>query len=53
MVPAMAEGVEECLRRGLIARNVNRLICEDVALDGQCGEALECENVSHTEWRNS
>ena len=52
MAPAMAEGVESCLRRGLVAKNVNRIICENVDFCGYSGERLDCENVLHTEWRN-
>ena len=41
MVPAMAEGVEETARRGLVAINTDRLELERVSITGMSGEAIE------------
>ncbi len=46
MAPAMAEGVETCLRRGVIARNVRRLELSNVRLSGVDGEAVWTEGVA-------
>lgn len=40
-VPAMSEGVEKSSRRGLFARNVAKLILENVKIEGQIGETYE------------
>ena len=40
-VPAMTEGVEKSSKRGLFARNVAKLIMENVTIEGQIGEKLE------------
>lgn len=44
-VPAMSVGVPKSSRRGLFARNVSRLVLENVVIEGQDGEARELENV--------
>lgn len=44
-VPAMSEGVPQSVRRGLFARNVKKLILENVVIEGQEGEAFEFEGV--------
>ncbi len=44
-VPAMSEGVEECSRKGLFARNIQKLILEDVTIEGQEGEPMELIGV--------
>ena len=44
-VPAMSAGVEPCKKRGLFARNVKRLVLEQVAIEGQEGEAIELDQV--------
>lgn len=41
MRPAMADGVEPCLRRGILARNVDALRVERVRMRGVEGERLE------------
>lgn len=46
MAPAMAEGVEPCTRRGLIAKYVDKVILRGVTFDGQNGEPLDCEQVN-------
>lgn len=48
--PAMAEGVEPCLRRGIIAKYVDSLTLRDVTIDGQEGDALDLEDVARKEW---
>ena len=45
MVPAMASGVEECARLGVVALNVDEVIMKDVTITGMEGEALLAENV--------
>lgn len=40
-VPAMTEGVEKSSKRGLFARNVAKLIMENVTIEGQIGEKME------------
>lgn len=44
-VPAMSVGVPKSSKRGLFARNVSRLVLENVVITGQDGEARELENV--------
>ncbi|MCD8326125.1 MAG: glycoside hydrolase family 28 protein [Lachnospiraceae bacterium] len=44
-VPAMSEGVERCSKRGLFARNIHKLILEDVTIEGQEGEPMELIGV--------
>ena len=41
MVPAMADGVEPCRRRGVVARYVNRLTMENVRFEGVEGPELD------------
>lgn len=45
MIPAMALGVEECCRRGIIAKFIRRLTLDHVRMDGIQGERLETFNV--------
>ena len=49
MAPAMAEGVDPCARRGLMARFVNRLILENVRMEAIDGQPLEAVSVEHIE----
>ncbi len=49
MVPAMALNVEECCRRGLIVRYVEKLTMEKVSFEGIDGEPLETAEVGETE----
>ena len=49
MQPAMAEGVEECLNRGVIAKFVNHITMKNVTVTGQQGDMLDCEQVAHVE----
>lgn len=49
LAPVMADGVEPCLRRGLIAQNVGRLSLCGVRMAGQMGATLEMERVSQVE----
>lgn len=52
MPPAMAVGVDSCLRRGLITQNVRLLECRNVSIEGQDGERLSAENVEKIEWED-
>lgn len=45
MVPVMAEGVEECFRRGLILRNVREAVIENTRFNGIEGPDVETEEV--------
>ena len=45
LVPAMALGVEECCRRGVIARWLKKLTLENVRMTGADGEELEAHDV--------
>jgi len=45
MAPAMAGGVEECVRCGVVAHNVDEVIMKNVTITGQEGEMLIAENV--------
>ncbi len=49
MVPAMACGVEECCRRGMIAKYLEKLTLENVSLEGIEGEELETAEVETVE----
>lgn len=49
MVPAMAEGVEPCRKRGVIARNVDRLALHNVRMTGVEGPRTEAEGVGEIE----
>ena len=51
MAPAMAEGVEPCARRGLIAQYVDRLILENVRMEGIVSQPLEALSVEQIEKR--
>ncbi len=42
-VPAMSEGVPKCTKRGIFARNVAKLVMENVAVEGQ--EGAPCEFI--------
>ena len=45
MAPAMADGVETCARRGVIARNVRTLELDHVFFEGIEGGAVDAEGV--------
>ena len=45
MIPAMALGVEECCRRGVIAKYLEKLTMHNVLLDAFDGEPLETLEV--------
>lgn len=47
--PVMADCVKPCSRLGITARNVESLVCERVSIDGQQGERIATENVTHRE----
>jgi polygalacturonase len=43
--PAMADGVPDCVRRGIFALNVRSLKLKDVAFEGVIGDEMELEGV--------
>lgn len=45
MQPAMAGGVENCARKGIVAWNVDTIEMRNVTITGQEGEVLECHGV--------
>ena len=45
MVPAMALGVEECCRRGIIAKYIRKLTLDNIRMEGIQGERLETLGV--------
>ncbi|NNJ32180.1 glycoside hydrolase family 28 protein [Lacrimispora defluvii] len=47
--PAMLSGVGECTKKGFCISNVDTLICENVHISGQEGEAFELSNINHYE----
>ncbi|MFT4106307.1 MAG: glycoside hydrolase family 28 protein [Lacrimispora sp.] len=49
--PAMLSGVGEWKKRGFCINNVDTLICENVKISGQEGEAFELSNIDHYEVR--
>ena len=49
MVPAMANGVENVSRKGLVAINVDKIVMKNISITGQDGVKLECENVGEVE----
>ncbi|MBD5452877.1 MAG: glycoside hydrolase family 28 protein [Lachnospiraceae bacterium] len=48
-VPIMTNGVEPCTKRGLHATNVEKLILDNVAIEGVVGETLELQGVDKLE----
>lgn len=49
MQPAMASGVEDCMRKGVVAWNVDTVTMKDVIILGQDGDVLECHRVRNVE----
>lgn len=47
--PAMLSGMDECSKKGFLINNVETLICDNVKISGQEGEAFEVANVDHYE----
>lgn len=45
--PAMLNGVGECTRKGFLISNVDQLICENVTITGQEGEAFALSGIEH------
>ena len=45
LVPAMAEQVEQCCRRGLILKNVRKVTLDNVVYKGVDGEWIDAENT--------
>lgn len=50
-LPAMLLGVEECRKKGFLISGVDTLVCENVRIVGQEGDAFELEQVNHFEQR--
>ncbi|MCH3967097.1 MAG: glycoside hydrolase family 28 protein [Atopobiaceae bacterium] len=50
-VPAMASGVDEMCRVGIVAQNVSRLVLDDVHVEGQEGDELLLQDVDEVERR--
>jgi polygalacturonase len=48
-VPAMSEGVEPCSLKGIFARNIDRLVLDNVEVIGQEGETIVMEGVNQTQ----
>lgn len=48
-VPAMSEGIEKSSKRGMFARNVQKLVLENVRIEGQTGDAMELVDVDFVE----
>lgn len=46
-VPAMMEGVSACSRQGFTVMNVDTLVCENVTITGQKGDAFIMSNIDH------
>ena len=51
-VPAMADGVAECLHQGLIIRYAGQVTLRNVCLTGQQGERLNAEQVESITWED-
>ena len=47
--PAMLSGMDECSKKGFLINNVETLVCDNVKISGQEGEAFETANVDHYE----
>lgn len=48
-VPIMSNGVEACCKKGLYARNVKKLVLDNVSIEGCEGEEIELHNVDEVE----
>ena len=51
LVPAMAEQVEPCRKRGLILKNVRKVTLDHVRYEGIEGDWIDAENAEVTEER--
>lgn len=49
-VPIMSNGVEACCKKGLYARNVKKLVLDNVSIEGCEGEEIELHDVDEVEW---
>ena len=49
--PAMLSGMDECSKKGFLINNVETLVCDNVKIYGQEGEAFETANVDHYEMK--
>lgn len=45
--PAMLNGVGQCTRKGFLISNVENLVCENVTISGQEGDAFELSGIDH------
>ena len=43
----MSLGVERCTKKGIYANNVKTLVLENVVVEGQNGEVLQCTKVEN------
>ena len=48
-VPIMSNGVEACCKKGLYARNVKKLVLDNVSIEGCEGEGIELHDVDEVE----
>ena len=48
-VPIMSNGVEACCKKGLYARNVKKLVLDNVSIEGCEGEEIELHDVDEVE----
>lgn len=48
-VPAMMGGVEACSKQGFTVMNVDTLVCRNVTISGQVGEAFIADNINRFE----
>lgn len=44
-VPAMSNGVDACTRKGIFARNIKKIVLDNVSIEGQDGDAVILEEV--------
>ena len=44
-VPAMSNGVDACTRKGIFARNIKKIVLDNVSIEGQDGDAVVLEDV--------
>jgi len=51
-VPAMACGIEPCVKQGIFAANVGMLSLKNVQIQGQIGEALKLEGIDEFHNKN-
>lgn len=47
--PAMMDGADACVKKGIYANNIHQLVLREVQIEGQDGEALILENIDELE----